>query len=126
MQIQSIWRILEKTLTSAQNAHGARPASNGMARKKNGNRGLALGTIPSKTKRAIVSILLIVVGAFMTLAAFGAAGIAGSDAYHLFAYLLGYGYFIVPLLFFILGGAALREESSGFTPLKIAASLLFL
>lgn len=97
-----------------------------MARKKNGNRGIALGTIPSKTKRAIASILLIVVGAFMALAAFGAAGIAGSDAYRLFAYLLGYGYFTVPLLFFMLGGAALREESSGFTPLKIAASLLFL
>ncbi len=84
-----------------------------------------LSSISQKTKRAIVAILLIIVGAFLALAAFGLAGIAGSDAYRLFDYLLGWGYLLLPLLFFALGGAALRAESAGFTALKIAASLLF-
>src|SRR4051812_423962 len=82
--------------------------------------------LPAETKRAIIAILLLVVGIFLVLAYFGAAGVAGSDAYRLFSYLLGAGYFIVPLLFFLLGVAALRLEANGFTPLKLAASALFL
>jgi hypothetical protein len=46
-----------------------------------------------------------------------AAGIAGSDAYRLFASLLGVGYFLLPMLAFALAGNALREESAGFTAL---------
>ena len=46
-----------------------------------------LQSLPSDTKRAIVVIVLIILGAFFTLAAFGGAGIAGSDVYRLFAYL---------------------------------------
>ena len=95
-----------------------------MARKKNG-RDPAFGSVSSKTKRTIVALLLIIVGAFLSLAGVGLAGVAGSDAYRLFAYLLGWGYVILPILFFALGGAALRAESGGFTFLKIAASLLF-
>src|SRR3989338_6834853 len=95
-----------------------------MARKKNG-REPRFSSVSGKTKRAIIAILLIIVGAFLALAAFGLAGTAGSDAYRLFAYLLGWGYLLLPLLFFALGGAALRAESDGFTPLKIASSLLF-
>jgi len=82
--------------------------------------------LPSDTKRAVVVVLLFVLGVFLTLAAFGAAGIAGSDAYRLFAYLLGVGYFLLPILFFVLAGSALKQESVGFGPLKIAASLVFI
>lgn len=89
-------------------------------KKEKGREGL-----PEHTKRAIAVILLLVLGVFLTLAAFGAAGIAGSDAYRLFAYLLGVGYFLLPILFFVLAGTALKEEASGFTPLKIIASSIF-
>jgi len=95
-----------------------------MARKSNKQK--ERSKLPSATKRAIVVVLLFVLGIFLTLAAFGAAGIAGSDAYRLFAYLLGVGYFLLPILFFVLAGTALKEEATGFTPLKIAASLLFI
>lgn len=100
-----------------------------MARKntrqqKDRNAGVA-HTLPSETKRAIAVVLLFALGLFLTLAAFGAAGVAGSDAYEFFAYLLGVGYFLLPILFFVLAGSALRPEASGFTPIKIAASGLF-
>jgi S-DNA-T family DNA segregation ATPase FtsK/SpoIIIE len=90
--------------------------------RKNGKQNPA---IPQETKRAIIVVLLVIVGFFLVLAAFGAAGVAGSDAYRLIASLLGVGYFLVPLLFFVLAGNALRAESGGFSPLKIGASAVF-
>lgn len=85
----------------------------------------ALARVPAETYRAVAAVLLIIAGAVLTLAGFGAAGPAGSDAYILFGNLLGVGYFLVPLLFFMLGGVALRQERPAFNPLKLVASLLF-
>src|SRR5579872_711097 len=92
--------------------------------RKNGKKDRSSG-IPSETKRAIVVVLLFIIGLFLVLAAFGAAGVAGSDAYRLIASLLGVGYFLVPLIFFILAGNALRPSEGGFSPLKLAASGVF-
>ncbi|MDE2213483.1 MAG: hypothetical protein KGJ34_03095, partial [Patescibacteria group bacterium] len=96
-----------------------------MARRKNGRQS-ARPRVPSHTARAILCVLLIAIAILLTLAPFGAAGAAGADAYTGLLYLLGLGYFIVPLLFLILGLAALREEHSGFTGVKLLGSLLFL
>ena len=85
-----------------------------------------LASVPKDTFKAIVAVLLIIVGAVLTLAGFGAAGPAGSDAYILIGRLLGAGYFLVPILFFMLGAAALREERPAFNPLKLMSSALFL
>lgn len=82
--------------------------------------------IPGDTKKAVTVVLLTVAGLFLTLASFGAAGIAGSDAYALFASLLGIGYFLLPVLLFVLAAAALKEERPGFSFLKLFASALFL
>ncbi len=84
-----------------------------------------LSSIPQDTKRAIVVVLLVVAGLFLTLASFDAAGTAGTDAYRLFAAMLGVGYFLLPLLCFVLAGNALRAERGGFTPIKLIASGLF-
>lgn len=84
-----------------------------------------LQSLPGDTKRAIIVVVLFILGAFFALAAFGVAGIAGSDVYRFFAFLLGVGYFLLPLLFFLLAGSALREAWAGFTPLKIIASAVF-
>ncbi len=85
------------------------------------------GSLPGHTKRAIVVIVLCIVGLFLMLAAFGAAGVAGTDTYHLFDYLLGVGYFLLPMLFFVLAGSALQEESTGdFTIIKVVTSIIFI
>lgn len=94
--------------------------------KKNGKKGTSrVGSLPSETKRAIVVVLLCIVGLFLILAPFDAAGIAGTDIYHLFGDLLGVGYYLLPILFFGIAGGALKEESSGFTFLKGAACVIF-
>lgn len=97
--------------------------------KKNGKSSSGknpLASVPAHTFKSVAAILLIIVGAVLALAGFGAAGPAGSDAYILFGNLLGVGYFLVPVLFFMLGGAALREERPAFNPLKLISSTLFL
>lgn len=86
----------------------------------------SLASVPKETFKAIAAVVLIIAGAVLTLAGFGAAGPAGSDAYILIGRLLGAGYFLVPLLFFMLGAVALREERPAFNPLKLISSALFL
>ena len=82
--------------------------------------------IPDNTKRAIAAVALIVAGLVLVLAGLGAAGPGGGDIHSLVTYLLGaVGYFIIPLLFFVLAGSALRKESVGFHPVKLVASVLF-
>lgn len=99
-----------------------------MARKNGKKESLfrnPLAALPAETKKGIAVIILVILGLFLTLAAFGVAGVAGSDAYRLFNHLLGVGYFLLPLLFFVLAGNALRPDTAAFTPLKIIASLIF-
>lgn len=100
-----------------------------MARKKKAKRNGKLdpiASLPGQTKKAILVVVLVVLGAFLTLAAFGGAGVVGGDLYQLLDSLLGVGYFLLPVLFFLLAGGALREEWVGFTPLKIIASVIFI
>jgi S-DNA-T family DNA segregation ATPase FtsK/SpoIIIE len=101
-----------------------------MAKKngKNNNTKLQRGAahIPQKTRQAVVVVLLMVAALLLTLAGLGVAGPAGADIQTLLASLLGIGYFLVPLLFFMLAGNALREETTGFTPVKIIASAVFI
>ena len=97
-----------------------------MARKngrKNGR--LPSLSIPAETKRAVIAVVLIVAGLLLTLAGFGFAGPGGEDIKTLFWSLLGIGYFLLPVVFFVLASNALREESSGFTPVKIISAALF-
>jgi S-DNA-T family DNA segregation ATPase FtsK/SpoIIIE len=84
-------------------------------------------SIPQETLRSIMVVLLFIAGVLLTLAGLGVAGSGGNDLYTLFGYLLGsIGYFLLPLIFFMLAGNALRiTESGGFTATKIGASLIF-
>src|SRR4051812_3082192 len=102
-------------------AHMARKSSKQTKKNSEAPRG-----IPSETKRTILAIVLLILGIIFVLAYFGAAGNGGSDLYRLFNYLLGVGYFLLPLLFFILAWSALREESAGLHPLKLLASTVFI
>jgi S-DNA-T family DNA segregation ATPase FtsK/SpoIIIE len=82
-------------------------------------------SLPDQTKRAITVVFLFIVGIFLILAAFDGAGVIGADTYRFFVYLLGIGYFLLPLLFFVLAGTALTQKENSFTVLKGIASILF-
>lgn len=100
-----------------------------MARKQTKANKAAASTplvaLPAQTKRAIIVVFFAIIGIFLVLAAFDGAGIIGADAYRLFAYLLGVGYFLLPLIFFVLAGTALREQEKTFSVVKAIASGIF-
>lgn len=81
--------------------------------------------LPDHTKQGVAVVVLIVVGIFLTLAGLNVAGPKGHDVYRLFYYLVGYGYFLLPTLFFLLAANALRKESSGITLVKAVVGVLF-
>ena len=81
--------------------------------------------VPSQTRRAIVAVMLAVLGLFLCLAPFNLAGVLGSDAFTVVFGFLGWGYPIVPALCFLFSITMLREEPWGVAALKIVASALF-
>ncbi|OGC84394.1 hypothetical protein A3F55_00240 [Candidatus Adlerbacteria bacterium RIFCSPHIGHO2_12_FULL_53_18] len=99
--------------------------------RKNGKKDKGLlnnpvSALPAETKRGVLVVALVTVGLFLLLAAFGVAGEVGGEAYAFFYNLLGVGYFLLPLLFFVLAGSALRPDVATFTPFKILASVAFI
>ena len=71
-----------------------------MARKdaKSGTYGIS-----THTARGVAAITLMALSVVLLLAGLQKAGAAGTDVYRLFSYLLGVGYFLLPLLSAILG-----------------------
>ncbi len=82
--------------------------------------------IPDSTRKAVLVILFVVLGCFLSLAGFGGAGVAGTDVYNGITYLVGIGYFLFPILSFLLAGTMIREEKPTLEILKGTVSVLFL
>ena len=100
-----------------------------MARKqsKSARASNPIATLPNNTKRAIIVVVFVIVGVLLILAPFSGAGPTGDQAYSLLKSLVGIGYFLLPILFFVLAGNALREqEERTFTIFKGVASAVFL
>ena len=82
--------------------------------------------LKDETKHSILAILSIAFGIFFTLSSFGKAGIAGRYAYELFKGLLGAGFFLLPLSFFLAAIPLLKSIKPNFVSTTIAGTLLFL
>ncbi len=87
-------------------------------------RGLG-SSLPQETKKGIAAVLFFLLGALLTLAALGSAGVVGEDLYGFFSSLLGIGYFLLPILSFILGTVLLRDEEHSLPLIKGIASVFF-
>lgn len=85
----------------------------------------SITALPGQTKRAIVAVACVIVGIFLTLAAIGIAGPTGTNIYDGLFFLLGVGYFLFPVLFFMLAAVTLREKEDAFTLLKGISSGVF-
>lgn len=98
-----------------------------MARKKKKGKKFTAPeiSIPDHTKQSVAIVSLILVGSILALAGFNVAGPKGSAIYELFHNLLGFGYFLLPTLCFLLAANAMRRESAGFTFLKVFVGTLF-
>ncbi len=81
--------------------------------------------LKDSTKRSIVGILSFVLGIFFILASAEKAGMVGHYIYRGFDALFGIGYFIIPLLAFLVGTSAFGETRPRFALHAFLGSLLF-
>lgn len=96
-----------------------------MARKKEEPTLKSLDGIKKETLQGVVAIIFFVIAIFSILAPFHKAGFVGDHTYELFKYLLGVGYFLLPILFLMLGISFLKSLEKNFELAKVIGSLLF-
>jgi S-DNA-T family DNA segregation ATPase FtsK/SpoIIIE len=99
-----------------------------MARKKSArafNFENPIASLPSETKRAVLAIVLFLLGAILTLAALGKAGVFGDFLYLKLGDFLGAGYFLVPLISFLFGIILIRNREEPFPTLKAVVAVIF-
>lgn len=83
------------------------------------------GDLKTDTKRTIGAVIAFTLGIILFLAGFQKAGQAGSDLYSMFSYLLGLGYFLLPLLAFFVALSLGTEEEGEHHGHRILGSALF-
>jgi DNA segregation ATPase FtsK/SpoIIIE, S-DNA-T family len=84
-----------------------------------------LGGIPSGSKRAIAAVFFLVLALLLALSAGGGAGVAGQRLFTGLSYILGIGYFLLPVLSLILGVTLARDREAPFPLLKTACAGVF-
>lgn len=84
-----------------------------------------LGGVRDGTKQGILAIVFFVIAALFILASIDKAGFVGATLYRWFKFLLGLGYFLLPVVFAMLGIAFLKSISQRFSAIKIAGSAVF-
>jgi S-DNA-T family DNA segregation ATPase FtsK/SpoIIIE len=63
---------------------------------------------------------------FVLMSFFDMAGVAGKTIYKIFTYLLGLGYFLLPVLFMLLGSSFIKSESPNIGWTRAVSSIMFL
>ena len=85
-----------------------------------------MGGLRDEALQGVIAVFALVVAIFTLLAAFSYAGPAGTYTYDALHYLLGVGYYLVPLILIVLGIAFLKNIHQRFDLLKLIGSVLFL
>lgn len=105
-------------------------------KSKKGNKEIALkkskdsiesrGQMSDETKQAVLGIIFFVLATLSVLSSFHKSGMVGNKIYDILIELLGIGYFLIPLLFSLLGISFLRNKKRGIGWLKISGIFIFL
>lgn len=85
-----------------------------------------LGGLSDEIRHSVIAILFFVIGIFFSVAPFGKAGMLGESIFGGFNYLLGVGYFALPLLLFLLGISFFRESRPNIAMNASVGAFLFL
>ena len=81
--------------------------------------------LSDETKQAVFGIIFFVLAILSMLASFHKSGMVGNKIYDISARLLGVGYFLIPLLFLLLGISFLRAKKRELNWLKISGIIIF-
>ncbi|MCK9345299.1 MAG: DNA translocase FtsK [Candidatus Pacebacteria bacterium] len=85
-----------------------------------------LNGLSDEIRHTVLAILFFVIAIFFSVAPFGKAGMLGESVYGGFTYLLGVGYFALPLLLFLLGISFFRESRPNIAMSASVGAFLFL
>ncbi|MDD5068511.1 MAG: DNA translocase FtsK [Candidatus Pacebacteria bacterium] len=81
--------------------------------------------LKEETSQTILGLVFFAIAVFFLLASADKAGPVGKAIYELFAFLLGIGYFLIPLLFILLGFSSIKKATGHFVLSRILGSLFF-
>ena len=81
--------------------------------------------LQQETLRAIVAVVFFVLGLFFVLSAFNKGGMAGEKIFQIFSSLFGIGYYLLPILFFILCLSFFNSVGKKLARTKTIGGLLF-
>ncbi len=84
-----------------------------------------LKELQEETIQTILGILFFVAAVLLVLASLGKAGVVGASIFNSFTLLLGLGYYLLPLLFLVVGVSFFQKLKKHFVFSKIFGSLLF-
>lgn len=82
--------------------------------------------LKDETIHWVLAIIFFVLVVFLMLASFGSGGIVGGTVYGGLSYLLGIGYYLLPILFFLLGISYARTVKTNFATIRTIGSLIFI
>ncbi|MFZ2150090.1 MAG: DNA translocase FtsK 4TM domain-containing protein [Minisyncoccia bacterium] len=95
-------------------------------RKNNKNESKSGNGLKTQTKHGIIAVICLVFAFFFLMSAFGAAGVAGAFVYEKLFYLLGIGYYLVPILFFLLASSFMKSEAPDIGWTRMVSGTMFL
>ncbi|MDP6249589.1 MAG: DNA translocase FtsK [Candidatus Pacebacteria bacterium] len=81
--------------------------------------------LKKETLRGILIIASFILGVFLSLSAFGGAGVVGTSSFKILSSMFGIGYFVLPVLFFLLSASSLKTFGNSFGTLKIISAFVF-
>src|SRR3989338_6429762 len=82
--------------------------------------------VSSEALRGVLAIFLIALSIFLILARFGIGGVAGAFFYKYLSWLLGVGYFLLPLSLVLLAVLIFQSFERHFGDIQMASMLIFL
>src|SRR3972149_11464992 len=85
--------------------------------KKN-NKESRFWNLRPETKSSVLAIIFFGLTIIFLLAGFEKAGIAGEELFTILSYLIGFGYFLIPTLFFLLAISFVRSIQHELAGLK--------
>ncbi len=84
-----------------------------------------LQSISKETWGSIWGVLSFIFTFFFLMAAFGKGGRVGEAAYAIFTYLFGVGFYLIPIVFLMLGVSFFKAKERSFASVQAFGSLLF-
>ncbi|MBX4209087.1 DNA translocase FtsK [Candidatus Parcubacteria bacterium] len=102
-----------------------KPEKSGKKEEGKKKRGF-LKNLPDETLQGVSAVVFFVLAIFTALAIWDKAGIVGHYTFRGLLYLLGVGYYLLPLIFVVLALTFLRNLHKHFDSAKLYGSLLFL